>query len=387
VQPIINKLNVFVTDAAYKHTLSVVRSLGRRGLNVYCGSSSASPPIASFSRYTKQTLVYPDPKAFPDLFKAFIKKSSKKLCYGIVIPVGYDTTFALSKAKNELDEVQIPVSDFESLSTAASKKKTIFLAKELGIPIPHTLTPTSSMDLKGADLNYPLVVKGVRDSGFVKYAYDLQSLKQNINEIYRQQGEYPLVQECIPGAGHGFFTLFNNGEPRAIFMHRRVRMYPITGGPSTCAESVYEPKLLKFSLKLLKALNWHGVAMVEFIKDLRDSEFKLMEINPKFWGSLDLAIASGIDFPQLLYTMVLEGDVKPTFNYKTGVRFMWPFPDDFLHVIDKPLDIKPFVLDLFNPRICKNIDFTDLCPNLTQLPETAYLLRSKLRRSASTIPR
>ena len=97
-------------------------------------------------------------------------------------------------------------------------------------------------------------------------------------------------------------------------MHRRIRERLVMGGPSTCAESVYDSKLLDYGLRVLKNLKWHGVAMVEFKKDSIDGEFKLMEINPKFWGSLDLAIASGVDFPYLLYNMTIRWRYKPCFS-------------------------------------------------------------------------
>jgi predicted ATP-grasp superfamily ATP-dependent carboligase len=223
-----------------------------------------------------------------------------------------------------------------------------------------------------------LVVKGSLESGFVRYAYNLGELKEKVREIQRLQGEYPLIQEYIPGVGFGFFGLFNKGELRALFMHKRVREYPVKGGPSTCAKSVFEPKLLDYIIKLFKALKWHGIVMVEFRRDVRDEEFKLMEINPKFWGSLDLAIASGVDFPYLLYKMAVEGDVEPSFRYKIGVRFLWPFPDDFQRIIEKPLEIKSFLSDLFNPIVEKNISFSDMTPNLIQLIETVYLTARKL---------
>jgi predicted ATP-grasp superfamily ATP-dependent carboligase len=355
--------------------LSIVRSLGKSGLAIYSGAPTSSPTLCSFSRYERRSLFYPDPKIYPELFKAFIKKSSKKIGYTIVIPVGYSATVALSKAKNELD-VKIPVSDYESLSIAASKEKTLLLAKELGIPTPNTRIISSS-EVKIQDQKFPIVVKGVQESGFVKYANDEQSLKSHINAIYLQQKVYPIIQEYIPGDGYGFFGLFNLGKPRAIFMHRRVRMYPITGGQSTCAESVYDERLLRHGITLLKALNWHGVAMVEFKKDRRDGDFKLMEINPKFWGSLDLAIASGVDFPRLLYNMTAYGDIKPVFNYKLNVKFMWPFPDDFVRVIDKLTDAKSFIADFLNPKVYKNIDFWDPTPNLMQLADTIHVVRNK----------
>jgi hypothetical protein len=102
-----------------------------------------------------------------------------------------------------------------------------------------------------------------------------------------------------------------------------------------------------------------------------------MEINPKFWGSLDLAIASGVDFPYLLYKMAVDGDVSPVSNYKLGTKFIWPFPDDFLHVLNKPQDLKYFLSDLFNPYVIKNIDVNDLNPISFPVLEGLSLIISK----------
>jgi predicted ATP-grasp superfamily ATP-dependent carboligase len=366
------KGSVFVTDAPYKHTLGIVRSLGTRGLDVYCGSGRKYA-VTNFSRYVKQSLVYPDPKN-REAFKTFIELASRRFSFDVIIPVGYTTTFTLSKVKKEIPNIRIAVSDFETLRIAASKKETILLAQKLDIPLPNTTIVESFSELDHQVFSYPLVVKGVMEGGFVRYAYNLQSLKKSVTEIYQTQREYPLLQEYISGTAYGFFALFNEGEPRAIFMHKRIREHPSSGGPSTCAESVYEPKLLEYGLKLLKALDWHGVAMVEFKKDVKDNSYKLMEINPKFWGSLDLSIASGVDFPYLLYKMVVEGDVKPVFSYRHGVRFMWAFPDDFLRTFDDKSAIIPFLSDLFNPRVVKNIDLDDLFPNLMQFADAIYTI-------------
>jgi hypothetical protein len=108
-----------------------------------------------------------------------------------------------------------------------------------------------------------------------------------------------LVQERIPKEGDslGVSALFDeNSRVKAAFVHRRLREYPITGGPSTLRESVSRPEILELGLSLLKALDWFGVAMVEFKMDPRDDTPKLMEVNPRFWGSLQLAISSGVHF-------------------------------------------------------------------------------------------
>ena len=109
--------------------------------------------------------------------------------------------------------------------------------------------------------------------------------------------------------------------------------------------------------------------MVEFKKDIRDNQFKLMEINPRFWGSLDLSIASGIDFPYLLYKMAVEGDIKPTFNYRTGLRYAWTLPIDLVRTFrDKAIHsrIKQFLSDSINPRVHRNIHREDLNPSFMQ---------------------
>ncbi|MEK7841470.1 MAG: ATP-grasp domain-containing protein, partial [Deltaproteobacteria bacterium] len=101
-------------------------------------------------------------------------------------------------------------------------------------------------------------------------------------------------------------------------------------------ESVKNDEIRDIAISLLKSLNWVGVAMVEFRVDARDGKAKLMEINPRFWGSLQLAILSGMDFPYLLYKMAVDGDVEPVWDYETGIRCRWLIPGDILHFISNP---------------------------------------------------
>jgi len=139
-----------------------------------------------------------------------------------------------------------------------------------------------------------------------------------------------------PGEALGVSLLFNgNAEPRALFVHKRLREYPLRGGPSTLRESVVRPTVAELGTRLLRALNWYGVAMVEFKVDPRDGVPKLMEVNPKLWGSLSLAIASGVDFPALLYRLAIEGDIEPVFDYRVGVRCRFLL-GDVLHFLANP---------------------------------------------------
>ena len=321
-------MGIFVTDSGYKHTLGIVRSLGSRNLAVDVGSPYSDSQLCSFSKYCHRSFVYPDPKKDLNGFVRFFSRVGMSLGDRIVVPVGYTTTFFLSMKRDVLgQDIVVPLADFQSLKVAANKGDSVLLAQKLGVPVPKTIIVGRFSELEDVNIpSYPVVVKGAIEGGCIRHAYSKQDLKAKFEEVSYLQGCLPLIQEFISGDGYGFFALFNHGEPRAIFMHKRLRERFVMGGPSTCAESVYDSKLLDYGLRILKALKWHGVAMVEFKKDSVDGEFKLMEINPKFWGSLDLGIASGVDFPYLLYRMVEDGDVHPVFHIPQVSNFSGLFP-------------------------------------------------------------
>ena len=117
--------------------------------------------------------------------------------------------------------------------------------------------------------------------------------------------------------------------------------------------------------------------MVEFKKDTRTGEYVLMEINPKFWGSLDLAIAAGVDFPGLACRMALEGDIAPVCSYATGVKFRWLLPADLFHVMTNPRSLPAFIRDFGDRHIQYDLDPRDPVPGFLQAGMTAaeFLLR------------
>src|SRR5664280_1509105 len=104
--------------------------------------------------------------------------------------------------------------------------------------------------------------------------------------------------------------------------------------------------------------------MVEFKKDEIDGEFKLIEVNPKFWGSLDLSIVSGVDFPYLTCKMCIDGDIEPVFNYKENVTFRWIFPDLIQAITSNSL--KEFLINFSNNDIKDDFDIHDIKPNMFQ---------------------
>jgi predicted ATP-grasp superfamily ATP-dependent carboligase len=291
----------------------------------------------------------------------------------LVLPVGYLTSVVLSKyAKRIQKHTRLLVAEYGAMEIASDKHQTIVFAQKSGVPIPKTYDTPEDVD------TYPVVVKGVKDSGRVRYVNAPREMPKGSASEF-------VTQEYIPGLGFGFYALCNHGEPRAIFMHRRLREYPVTGGASTAAESFRDPVLQDYGTRLLRSLKWHGIAMVEFKRDIRDSQFKLMEVNPKFWGSLDLSIAAGVDFPWLAVRMAMDGDVDPIFDYPVGVRYHWLFPDEVLHVLARPRAVVSVIRDCLDMHTGSNLWLNDIKPNLLQIWSTVrtvvgHLLRRDLRR-------
>lgn len=365
-------MRVFVTDADYKHALGAVRSLGSRGIEVVAGSSVRHAQ-SFFSRYCRERVVYPSPSN-EEAFVSFLGDYLRRKRVDVLLPIGYDCSVLASRHRSELSEhARIPIASRDRMEVAADKRRSADFARGLGIPVPRVYDSPSEVR------SFPVVTKDSWGQGTVRYV-------NSRSELQSIAGRTTLIEEYVPGDGYGFHALLRNGEPRAIFMHRRIREFPVTGGASTAAESVFDPRLKDLGLNLLTALGWNGVAMVEFKRDRRDGEFKFMEVNPKFWGSMELAIAAGVDFPYLATEMAMRGDVSPVSGYQVGVRYHWPVPDEVLHVAARPTSLPSFLRDSFDPSVRSNVSRGDLGPNLVQVGLTAPLLMSLVVRHRLRYP-
>ncbi len=340
-------MSVFVADGAERTSLAIARSLGEKGIEVHCGESYPFS-TAALSKYCKKNFVYPDPQVNCKMFIDGLIDILKNGDYKAIYSSREVTTIPISYYKKELERyTKVPFPDYSKMLMVHDKAKTIKFATEHGILVPKTYFVESMEELEeiSGTIEYPVVVKSrckttwsdrkpmmlkVTSRNYVNNKNDLVNIS---GDIFKKSGEMPLVQEYIHGKGYGVEVLFNHGELRAIFIHRRLREYPITGGASTLRESVYNEKLKDITLDLMKGLEWHGVAMVEFKLDEKDGEPKLMEVNGRFWGSLPLSIAAGVDFPYLLHKMVIEGDVQPVLEYKTGVKCRWFITGDIFWFI------------------------------------------------------
>lgn len=364
-------MHVLVTDDSYKHTLGIVRCLGRKGIRVSVLADSPSP-LASLSRYCSAKHVVPPPSDMS--FATAVVDLLRRVYFDLVIPVGYTSTAALAEHQAEIKTLtRMEVVGSEKIRQAADKTFMHGLATTVGVPVPHMISPASFDEAaqRSTELQFPVVIKSTCETPKepVRYAQnrsELLSLYRVICEaIDHSHGRLPMIQEYIPGFGCGFFALYQEGVCKRIYMHKRIRETPPSGGVSCCAESFFDVKLKDYGLRLLDRLGWHGVAMAEFRHDDRDGEYKLMEINPKFWGSLDLALAAGVEFPYYLCQIAQGRKLDYSEDFEQSLRYHWPLLE-MQHVLMRPSSLGAVLADSLNPRVKSNISWRDFKPNLLE---------------------
>ena len=347
--------SVLVTDGHFRKTLAVVRSLGRKGIPVTVGERTFLN-TSFFSKYCAKRLVYPSPRRFPDQFIEFLLKEIKESHYDCLFPMEEETLLLLAKYHSEISQYTYLLSpDLKQIEFVRDKRNLMEFAETHGIPTPKTFQIQGAEDLHSSSIPIPAVIKPRISSGsfgivYVKKKEDLIPSYQSVHERY----PFPIIQEWIPDGGgtYGLSALFDETSSiKAAFIHKKLRMYPVQGGPSTLREGVEHPQIMALGLSLLKSLNWVGVGMIEFKVDPRDGIPKLMEVNPRFWGSLQLAIISGVDFPYLILRMARRESFEPILRYQVGKRCRWLLLGDILHFLNNPnrLHLRPSFFHFLDP--------------------------------------
>ncbi|UUX91811.1 carboxylate--amine ligase [Methanoplanus endosymbiosus] len=294
-----------------------------------------SGSLGSYSKYSGNNITYPDPAIKEQDFVKKLISELKKNHIDVLLPVHSEDTYVVTKYLDKFREhTAVPFMDYKTIDSVNNKSIFLKNAYDMGFPVPKTYHPDDLESLRkiSKEIDYPAVIKLRKSSSSIGLSYAkspeelIQTFKDTITKFNLNNKNYPIIQEYVKGDGYGVSLLFNHGDLRAFFTHKRLREYPISGGPSTCRVSVRNSGMEKIAVDLLKSYNWHGIAMVEF-KLTEEGKPVIMEVNPRFWGSVNQAVLSGVDFPYLLYRMSVDGDVNPVMSYKTGIKTRNAFID------------------------------------------------------------
>ncbi len=310
--------------------VACVRSLGRRGIRTIVAASDDDDP-ASRSRYCDESVRVPDPHddlvAYADALLSLAARSDVRT----IIPVREPDAYVLSKHREEFAEhVRTPWPTFDTLARTQDRVRLFDAAERAGVAAPETDLFTESAGRDGEWVVKPrYTILG--DEYVEAYAPETCIAPPSTKYLEADGGtdtvavqtemrHVPLVQEYVAATEeYGFFALYDEGEPVATFQHRQHRGYSYAGGPSAYRESVDIPALEEAGRALLDELEWHGLAMVEFLREADGDEFKLMEVNPRLWSSLPFSVRAGADFP--LYYWLLANGLSDRIDceYRTGI--------------------------------------------------------------------
>jgi predicted ATP-grasp superfamily ATP-dependent carboligase len=352
---------VLLTDGNERATLAATRALGASQVRVVV-ASEAGRSLAAASKYCWKSVTYPSPFDYPQGYISRLLELIKADHVDVVFPMTDIAMQLIGGHKDEFDKMTVvPMPSVDIYETLSDKYRLMQLAQRLGVPIPQTIfVPNGNIKCFLDDISrFPVVVKPARslthiNGRWCKTGVQYAESKEALCRLYDEHEflqQPSMVQQRIEGRGQGVFALMQYGKPIGLFAHQRLRERPPSGGVSVLSESIPLPQsMTDYALRLLQHVGWHGVGMVEFKIDEASGKPALIEINGRFWGSLQLAIDAGMNFPIGLYRMAIGEQVESSMSgYKYGVKSRWLLGDlDHLFLrLFKPAYLPPCIPSKF----------------------------------------
>ena len=325
-----------ILDGQLKSALAAARSLGVKGIHASVGAER-STATALHSRYVATQFVYPSPYADRDAFVRAVMAEAVRMGGKPVVYAFSDATYlALYHAREACERhMTLVYPPAQSVEIAFDKAATYSLARVSGVPTITTYTPERMDELVrlAPKLTYPVVVKARQSVtwrgergvfGSATFVHSPDDLRTVWESMKHKLGEAPLIQDFVRGEEYGVEMLTDAGTVHARVVHRRIRSLSPTGGASVLKETLGESHevsvMCAYAERLVRELTWTGPIMVEFKVDADSCKPFLMEINGRFWGSLPLSVAAGVDVPHRYYQFVTgEVEDRGMITAKAGV--------------------------------------------------------------------
>lgn len=335
--------SVFITDFENRKALAAARNLGRHGIAVIGGSDDPMA-IGRFSKYCNRFVRYPSPRTYPDDYITFLRRFLRDHRVDVLMPMDDETVLLAAEHRDELSRLTaVPVPPLEIVRRARDKAETIRLARTAGVRIPETWLPVSLEEVRAlaCEIRYPALIKPRESSGSrgIRTVEDAADLAVEYRRVHAQF-PLPMIQEYIPfGGGKYHVTSLMDAGSRvqALFTQRIIREWPVRGGVGTFWVSDHHANAEAQTVRLLQRMQWGpGVTMTEFLIDPRNGQDVLMEVNPRFWGTLQGSISAGVEFPYLLFQLMRGELTAPVMDYPTGIACQWDLPGDWLNFLFNP---------------------------------------------------
>ncbi len=245
------------------------------------------------------------------------------------------STALLCTLKPSLTRIVVPYGSLNDFNTLNDKYLVARLAEKLAVPAPRFVFVESEADLQtAAGLGFPLVLKCCRASGVkeaLRICRDVEELAQSYRELHSQKARYSffpckqlIAQEFISGKIYDGCFAVKDGQVLASSTQIREWTIPVSGGVGAYNKTVNVPEIHQYGKMLFEEVRWTGPAQLEFIRDEKDGQYKLIEINPRFWGTLGLSVKAGVNFAHYVIAAGLNETLPPPpSTIEDGIDFKW----------------------------------------------------------------
>jgi len=365
-------------------SLGVARSLGRHGIPVWL---LADHPLPKFSRFVQRSFSWPGAN-HPDGPASIMEIATRYGLNGWVLFSTGDEDMRMIAQNHAMfaSRFRVTTANWETVQWIYDKRLTYQRAASLGIDCPWTFQPRDLAEVQQLNCRFPVILKPAYHNGANEFARAkawkadsrdaLVSLYRRAASLVGNDGV--IIQEWIPGTGNSQFSyagLWNRGDEIASLVARRTRQHPINfGRSSTFVETVEQDQIEALACRFLKSLNYTGVIEVEFKYDQRDRQYKLLDVNGRFWTWHSLGVLAGVDFPYLAWRQALGQTVSPA-RAMTGVAWVHASRDiitAYQEISRGVLTVKDFLAGFRQPLAFANFALDDPLPALVELPVLSW---------------
>lgn len=370
-----------VVFGLFETGLGVIRSLGQSGLRVIGADHKIN--IGGISKYAK-SFRCPHPLYQESEFIDWIKSNFSDNHPLPVFITQDDFLTVFSRNQKTMNEYFVfNMIDHSLLESITDKYQQSVLAAKAGIETPNTWQVVEKSDLTHIqdDLNFPVIIKGqdvnrwrneISRNIKVYLANDLNELKSTIQRILDRRIPV-IIQEVIPGpeTNHYKYCSYTSADGKILceFTLRKIRQNPVRFGVGALVESVYSRELIEQGRKLFSGIGFIGVGSAEFKLDQNDAILKLIEINPRYWQQNSLATKCGINFPYINYLDLLNRDLDPVMEFKTGIKWINSLKDFDAFLTNRKegnLSFKEWRNSLKGKKVYSDFTWDDPLPRLYQ---------------------
>jgi predicted ATP-grasp superfamily ATP-dependent carboligase len=324
---------VIITYGRSLMALTAAHSLGQRGVEVI-GCDDVDMTVMNFSRHVSDYFLHAPYQTDLEKYLDDLEENIRKFKPDddrpyILMPMFRDAKI-LAKHRARFDGlITIAAPDYGAINQVDPKDVFAQTCNKYNLKIPKTEHPEniSALEAMRDSLEFPLLIKPIDAVGGrgIHKAENFEELATLYKESSEKYEAAPLVQEMIEGRDYCLSTLCDNGEIVAHMAYKNLYQFPRGSGAGIMRETVDDEPFLATAAKLLKALNWHGIAQIDFRWSEKEGEGAyLIEVNPRFWAGLFHSVESGVDFPWLLYQLAAYGAVKDDSHVQIGAKTKIP---------------------------------------------------------------